>query len=114
MWRLAVLVVRIPPSLWLGNVKDLPLEVIVRNAEWNLMVKKLVFHGPSSFLEVLSESGLDSRIRPAYANVCHLCSELFGDLEAVEAIKSWVLRTQAQPLARLLAEIPEMDLSDCL
>jgi MoaA/NifB/PqqE/SkfB family radical SAM enzyme len=93
------------PSLSLGNIRELPLDVIVRNAEWNFLVKKLVFEGPSSFLDQLRKAGLAHKVKSEYTNICHACSEFFGDPEVVQVARTWTATTEAASLAGLLLQL---------
>lgn len=87
------------PSLSLGNIKNTPLDVVVRNAELNFMVKRLVHAGPASWFNILKEAGLEHKIKAEYTNICHACSQLFGDPEVVAVIRKHVLKEQQQVYA---------------
>lgn len=75
------------PSLSLGNIKEFPIDVLVQNAEMNLMIRRLVHSGPSAFFDVLRERGLAHKLKTEYTNICHACSELFADPEVIEAVR---------------------------
>ena len=92
-------------SLWLGNVNKTPLNLIVRDAEWNMLIKKLVHQGPSSFFAFLNEAGLGYKIKPSYTNICHACSELFNDDEVVKVIKNKILDIQSRHLTNSLKDV---------
>jgi len=78
------------PSLSLGSIREFPIDVLVQNAEMNLMIRRLVHSGPSAFFDVLRERGLAHKVKPEYTNICHACSELFGDPEVIEAVRQHV------------------------
>jgi pyruvate-formate lyase-activating enzyme len=86
------------PSLSLGNICELPIDVIVRNAERNLMVKRLVHSGPAAFFPILHEAGLAHKLDAQYTNICHLCTQVFADPELVEAIGAKMFRLQQESL----------------
>lgn len=90
------------PSLSLGNIRKLPIDVIVRNAERNLMVKRLVHSGPASFFPILEDAGLSHKIDAEYTNVCHLCTQVFADPQLVEAIGAHIFRLQQKSLLSAL------------
>jgi MoaA/NifB/PqqE/SkfB family radical SAM enzyme len=93
------------PSLSLGNVRDLPLDTIVRLAEWNALVKKLVFQGPAVFFDVLKEAGLGDRVRDEYTNICHACSELLSDPETAAVIAKSVRQSHMDLLKEQLGSV---------
>lgn len=97
-------------SLSLGNINNTPLDCIVRNAEWNFLVKQLVYQGIASFFPVLRKVGLGNKIKPLYTNICHACTELFGDPDTVSAIKSYILIMQQESLINFLAELPATEI----
>jgi MoaA/NifB/PqqE/SkfB family radical SAM enzyme len=90
------------PSLALGNIRELPIDVIVRNAERNLMVKRLVHSGPASFFPILEEAGLAHKIDSHYTNICHLCTQVFADAELVEVIAAHMFRLQRESLVNAM------------
>jgi MoaA/NifB/PqqE/SkfB family radical SAM enzyme len=90
------------PSLALGNIRELLIDVIVRNAERNLMVKRLVHSGPASFFPILAQAGLAHKIDSQYTNICHLCSQVFADPQLVEVISTHMLALQRESLAGAL------------
>lgn len=94
------------PSLSLGNTNSMPLNIIVRNAEWNILLKKLVSQGPASFFPILQQAGLAHKISPQYTNICHACTRLFADPEVVSVVRSWILIAQQKSLAGLLTKLP--------
>ena len=94
------------PSLSLGNVNSESLDIIVRKAEWNYLVKKLVHQGPSSFFSILESAGLGHKIKDNYTNICHACSDFFGDEEVVQAVEEYLFDLQRRTLASCLAELP--------
>ena len=74
-------------SLWIGNIHLRPIDAIVEDAEWNMLIKKLIHQGPSSFFGILRGAGLENKIKPSYTNICHACSDLFNDEEVVGSSK---------------------------
>jgi pyruvate-formate lyase-activating enzyme len=90
------------PSLSLGNISQFPIDALVQNAEMNLMIRRLVHSGPSSFFAILREEGLGHKIRPEYTNICHACTELFADAEVVDSIRRRTHTEEQQLLAELL------------
>lgn len=97
------------PCLSLGNIREAPLDEIVRHAEWKVLVQKLVHQGPASFLPILEAAGLSHKVKPQYTNICHACCELFNDPEVVEAVQRALVDTQVRQLTALLAQVPEID-----
>lgn len=90
------------PSLSLGNIENIPLDVLVRGAEMNLMMKRLVFAGPAAYFDVLNEAGLGHKLKSEYTNICHACTELFADPEVVGVIQEHVLKEQQKVYAQAL------------
>ena len=91
------------PSLSLGNIVNFPIDTLVRNAEINLMIRRLIHAGPSSFFALLSAEGLAHKIRSEYTNICHACTELFADEEVVDAIRRQIGAEERQLLSELVS-----------
>lgn len=94
-------------GLSLGNINNMPLDLIAILNEWNMLIKKLVYQGPASFFSLLQENGLAHKIKLEYTNICHVCTELFGDPEVVSAIKQRIFIIQAESLAERFYEVLE-------
>jgi hypothetical protein len=92
------------PSLALGNLSDAPLDALVRRAELNLTIKRLIHSGPASFFDLLRTVGLGHKIRPSYTNICHACTELFGDDEVVAVINRFMNEKAAEVFAQAIYE----------
>lgn len=90
------------PSLSLGNIYTDSINTLVARAERNLLLKKIVNQGPSSFHEILVSSGLEKKIQPSYTNVCHACSHFLNDEEILNSINSWIHKEKCSKLARKL------------
>jgi organic radical activating enzyme len=99
------------PSLSLGNINDFPVDVLVSNAEINLLIRQLVHSGPSSFFGILEEAGLSHKIKPEYTNICHACSELFADPEVVDAIRTRIQVEEQRLVAELVSAVSSSSVS---
>jgi Radical SAM superfamily/4Fe-4S single cluster domain len=93
------------PSLSIGNINALPIDLLVRRAELNMTLKQLVYSGPSSFFELLREEGLGHKIKCKYTNICHVCSEMFSDREVVDVISRHMLSYQSSIVAESLSGV---------
>lgn len=87
------------PCLSMGNLATTSLKKIVENIEWNFLIKKLVYQGPSSFFGILKNAGLEHKIDQEYTNICHACTKLFNDEDVVSCIRQWIGEQELNSLA---------------
>lgn len=75
-------------QILIGNIHNTSLDVIVKDVEWNMIIKKLVHQDSSSFFSLLKQAGLAHKIKPSYTNICRACSEPFNVDEVTRVIKN--------------------------
>lgn len=92
-------------SLWIGNINTSSINSIAEMVEWNILIKKLVHQGPSSFFEILRNAGLEYKIKKSYTNICHACYELFNDPDVVREVRKWIQETQRNALIKSIKNI---------
>ncbi len=75
------------PAFALGNIRDTPLRECARRLSESALHRHLRNHGPASFLPAIIYAGLSEKLRPAYHDVCDLCTHLLSDAEIVAVSK---------------------------
>jgi MoaA/NifB/PqqE/SkfB family radical SAM enzyme len=88
-----VITLRPPHPLWLGNVRERPLDEILDAAEENAVLHAIRVWGPRKLVAELEAAGLGQYLPDAYASnsICHLCYYLMSS----ERIRAFLKRRAA-------------------
>lgn len=85
------------PAFAFGNISDTPLRECARRLSASALHRQLRSHGPASFLPAIIQAGLSEKLRPAYHDVCDLCTHLLSDVEMVAVSKQQAETFAAPP-----------------
>ncbi len=75
------------PAFAFGNIRDTPLRDCAKRLSESALHRQLRSNGPASFLPAIIHAGLSSKLRPAYHDVCDLCTHLLSNAEMVAVCK---------------------------
>ncbi|MGW0601892.1 radical SAM/SPASM domain-containing protein [Streptomyces sp. NPDC002776] len=89
------------PTLTLGNIHDQSLTAMMQNSRSNVLLRTLVHAGPSYFAQLMADSPLAERLRPAYGSYCELCTQIFTDTDLTAFVRDHVQRKTREKLAAL-------------
>lgn len=95
----------VTPFLSIGNVRQKSIIQIAKEAEWNIIVKQLVYGGPASFFKVIRDAGLKERTERRYTNICHACCDLFSDPEIVAILSEYAQKEERERVRRMFGQM---------
>lgn len=81
----------------LANVGDTSLRECARRLSEDVLHRRLRSHGPASFLPAIIVAGLSGKLRPAYHDVCDLCTHLLSDPALVDISRDHAERSAVSP-----------------
>ncbi len=79
-------------TLSLGNVRGHGLAAIMGELRSNVLLRTLIHAGPGYFAELMADSELAHKLRPAYGSFCELCTQIFTDPEMTAFVWEHVQR----------------------
>ncbi len=101
---------------WLrfGNIRETSVSEIAARMNASMLLRMLVFLGPQSFVPILEENGID--VGDRFANVCHMCWEIFSDPNHGRVLREWFAAQEQEAFSTAIAAFAAasgVDLSQC-
>lgn len=78
------------PLLFLGNIKELGLEQIIKNFNSNMCCRMISTEGLSWFVNIVNDNNLNIELKDNYVNNCDLCNTIFAKEEYNEVLRPYL------------------------
>jgi MoaA/NifB/PqqE/SkfB family radical SAM enzyme len=89
-------------SMAAGNVYRDSLSEAVFKMRTDRTIRQVIHSGTGSLIPLIKELGYGERLKDRYANICHLCWDVFKDNELANALRGHFAEQEFAELAQIL------------